>query len=192
MTLSSIDGYTLSKVYSPLNRINWVDILAVILLVRMGYVGLKSGMSAELVKLAGLVAGFFVGFRYYQQVGDSLAGGAGLRAEWASVLVMSLGVAAVYFVVTRLLRLSEKLVQVTFAKPVNEGGGALIGALRGVLVASVILTIFLQVPAPYLQASILENSWSGKVISRAAPLVYDTLAALPARMLAGMKQGTSR
>ena len=154
----------------------------------MGYVGFKSGVSAELLKLAGLVVGFFVSFRYYQQIGDELAGGAGLRAEWAAALTMVFLVAVIYFVVTRLLRLSEKLVQVTFAKQINEVGGALIGALRGLLVASVILVVFLQIPAPYLQVSILEHSWSGKAVSRAGPPVYDTLTVLPGRLLSGMER----
>lgn len=145
-------------------------------------------MSAELLKLSGLVAGFFVSFRYYQQIGDELARGSGLRAEWAAALTMVFLVAVIYFAVTRLLRLSEKLVQVTFAKQINEAGGALFGVLRGLLTASVILTVFLQIPAPYLQGSILEHSWSGRVISRVAPLVYDTLTALPGRLLSGMER----
>ena len=154
----------------------------------MGYVGFKSGMSTELLKLAGLVVGFFVSFKYYQQIGDELAGGAGLRAEWAAAITMAFLVAVIYFAVTRLLRLFEKLVQVTFAKQINEGGGALIGALRGFLVASVILMVFLQIPAPYLQASILEHSSSGKMVSRAAPMVYDTLSVLPGRLLSGKER----
>lgn len=143
-------------------------------------------MSAELIKLVALVAGFFVSFRYYQQMGDMLAGGTGLSTEWASAVVMAFLVAVVYFAVTRLLRLSERMVQVTFAKQLNEAGGALMGALRGMLVASVLLVIFLQIPAPALQASILEHSWSGKAVSRAAPLVYDGVTALPGRLLSGM------
>lgn len=154
----------------------------------MGYVGFKSGMSAELIKLGGLVVGFFVSFKYYQQIGDEVARRAGLRAEWATALTMVVLVAVIYFAVTRLLRLSEKLVQVTFAKQLNEAGGALIGVFRGLLVASVMLTVFLQIPAPYLQVSILEHSWSGKAVSRAAPLVYDTLSALPGRLLSGMER----
>ena len=173
------------------NRINWVDILAVILSIRMGYVGFRSGMSAELLKLAGLIVGFFVSFRYYQQMGDELAGGTGLRAEWASALTMVFLVVVIYFAVTRLLRLCEKLVQVTFAKQIHEVGGGLAGVLRGFLVASVILVILLQVPAPYLQASILEHSWSGGVISRAAPRVYDALTALPGHLLSSMEGGSS-
>ena len=154
----------------------------------MGYVGFKSGISAELLKLTGLVIGFFVSFRYYQRIGDELAGGAGLRAEWAAALTMVFLVAVIYFAVTRLLRLSEKLIQVTFAKQIHEAGGALIGALRGLLVASVILVVFLQIPAPYLQASILEHSWSGRTISRVAPMVYDALTVLPRRLLSGMER----
>ncbi|MBI3322755.1 MAG: CvpA family protein [Candidatus Omnitrophica bacterium] len=157
----------------------------------MGYVGFKSGMSAELVKLVALIAGFFVSFKYYQGMGDALAGASGLPTEWAAALTMAVTVIVLYFVVTRLLRLSEKLVQVTFAKQINSAGGLAAGVLRGLLTASVLLTALLQVPAPYLQASILEHSMSGQGVSRAAPVVYDALAGLPARLLSGTEEGNS-
>ena len=153
----------------------------------MGYVGLKSGMSAELIKLVGLVTGFFVSFKYYQQWGDVLAGNVGLSPEWASANTLAFLVILVYLLVTRLLRLSEKIVQVTFAKQLNQVGGGLVGLFRGVLVASVILVALLQIPAPYLQDSILKGSVSGKMLSRTAPMVYDVLEALPERLLSGMQ-----
>lgn len=168
----------------PIDRINWVDVLAVILLMRMGYIGFRLGLAAELLKLAGLTAGFFAGFRYYQQVGDGLAQRTFLSTEWASVLALGAIVIASYFLVTRAARLLEKVVQVSFEKRLNQIAGLLAGVGRGLLVSSVVLVAFQQLPAPALQESIQEHSLSGPVVSRMAPAVYDQLRDLPRRALA--------
>lgn len=144
-------------------------------------------MSAELIKLTGFIAGFFVSFKYYQQWGDVLADNVGLSPEWASAITLVFLVILVYLAVTCLLRLSEKIVQVTFAKQLNQVGGGIAGLFRGTLVASVMLVALLQIPAPHLQESILEGSVSGKKLSRMAPVVYDTLDVLPERLLSGMR-----
>ena len=168
----------------PFNRINWVDVLAVILLVRMGYIGFRLGLGAELLKLAGLTAGFVAGFRYYQQVGDWLAQRTFLSVEWGSVAALVLIVVVAYLLVSRASRLVEKLVQVNFEKKVNQFGGLLAGLGRGLLVSSVVLVACQQLPSPTMQESIREHSLSGSVVSKIAPAVYDRLRELPRRALA--------
>jgi uncharacterized membrane protein required for colicin V production len=150
----------------------------------MGYIGFRLGLGTELLKLAGLTAGFFAGFRYYQQMGDWLAQRTFLSVEWGSVAALALIVVAVYLAVTRASRLLEKLVQVNFEKKVNQIGGLLAGLGRGLLVSSVVLVACQQLPAAAMQESIREHSLSGPVVSRMAPAVYDCLRALPRRALA--------
>lgn len=166
----------------PFSQINWVDVLAVILLVRMGYIGFQLGLSVELVKLAGTAGAICVGFRYYQTVGDWIAARSFLGTEWASALTMAVLAAAGYFGVTRLLRLGERLMQMSFEKKVNQVGGLAAGLIRGLLVTSMILVACVQLPAPALQESIDPQSLSGKRISRMAPAVYDTLTGFVQRL----------
>ena len=140
----------------------------------MGYIGFRLGLSVEFLKLAGLMGGFFVSFRYSQRVGDWLAGHSFLSAAWALSLAMAILVVGVYFIVTKGLRLVEKVVQVTFEQKVNQIGGLLAGLARGVLTASVILGVVRALPSPYLSALVEERSMSGRFITRVAPAVYES------------------
>ena len=148
----------------------------------MGYIGFRLGLSAELAKLAGAVTGLFVAFRSYQGVGDVIAAHSFLRTEWASALAMALLTMGGYFLGTRLLRLAERLVQMSFDKRIDRVGGLLVGLIRGGLAASVVLVICIQLPAPPLQESIDPHSLTGKTISRMAPALYDALSGFVRRV----------
>lgn len=154
----------------------------------MGYIGFRLGLGAELVKLVGLTAGFFVSFRFYQGLGDLAARHSFLSPEWAGALAMVALASAGYFLVTRLLRLLERLMQVTFEKRFNRVGGLAAGMVRGLLVTSVFLVACRQMDSPQMEESIQKRSWSGRWVSQAAPAVYDTLRLLPGRMLARLDQ----
>lgn len=167
---------------APFNQINWVDILTVILLVRMGYIGLQLGLWAELLKLGGAIGGIFISFRYYQAVGDWVAAHTSLRTEWAAALTMAVLVAVGYLLITRLLRVGEKMMQMTFEKKINQAGGLVAGLIRGLLVTSVAWVVCMQLPAPPLQESIEQHSLSGRKVSRMAPAVYDALTGIVRRL----------
>ena len=153
----------------------------------MSYIGFRLGLSSELVKLAAVVGGFFVSFRYYQGVGDFVAHQTFLSTEWAGALVMVGLIAGVYIGVILVMRLLERLAQLTFHAKVNQVGGLLVGLVRGGLVASVILVALRQLPSSYLAASIEERSLTGPIVSRMAPAVYDTVTPWVGRALSGFR-----
>lgn len=149
----------------------------------MGYMGFRQGLGMELVKLVGTVGGFFLSFRYYQPAGDLLAGKVPLSVEWSAALTMVFLAGVGYFAVTRLFQLLGHLGKMTFEKKIEQSGGLGMGLLRGALTASVLLVVFMQLPAPALHQSIDPGSLSGKTISRMAPAVYDALNGLLNRLL---------
>lgn len=173
----------------PIRQFNWVDLLAVTLLIRTGYIGFRLGLSAEFVKLAGLMGGFFVGFRYHQGVGAWVAQRSFLTPEWATALAMAAFLTGGYFLLTRLLRLLEKVVQVTFEQRVNRIGGLGAGLARGVVTASAIFVTCGQLPSAYLNASIQERSVSGSFIRRVAPAVYGATVPWLSQLVSAFRGG---
>ncbi len=156
----------------PITRFNWVDVVAVILFIRMGYVGYRLGLGSELIKLAGAVVGFFVSFYWYQPLGSFLSNWTFLSKEWAAAIVMIVLVVVGYLLVTRGLRLMEKLIQVSFQAKVSNVGGLIAGLVRAGFVTSVFLVVCQHLPSDYLSASIEERSFTGSRMARVAPAVY--------------------
>ena len=176
-------SYQKPVTHIPFERISWVDIVTITLLLRMGYIGFRLGLGAELVKLAGTVAGLFLSFRIYQAAGDFLVSKVSLGTEWAAVLAMMVLVVFGYFIVTRLLSLLGYLAKLTFDKKLDHAGGFLAGLVRGLLVTSVVWVACLQLPSDYLQEFIRKHSLSGEVVSRMAPAVFDALTRFSHRLL---------
>ena len=167
---------------NPVSRINWVDIITVILLIRMGYMGFRLGLSAELIKGLATVGGLCTGFRYYQGFGDQVARWSFLGIEWAAAVVM-LGLAAlVYLVLTWLFRRVEGLMQISFESHLSQLGGLSVGLVRALLVVSVVLVACMQLPSSTLQESIQKHSLTGSRVVRMAPAVYDSIMGFVKRL----------
>ena len=151
----------------------------------MGYIGFELGLSGELAKLTGVVAGFLLSFRYYQAVGDFLAKRTPLSIECASALAMVSLVSVIYLLVAWALRLLEKVAKINFHPKVDQIGGLIAGLTRAVFVASVILGACRQLPSAAMTSSIEEHSMSGHALLQVAPAVYDATSPVWARMTGG-------
>jgi uncharacterized membrane protein required for colicin V production len=159
-----------------LPQFNWVDVFALILFIRMGYMGLKLGLGEELVKLTALAAGLMAGLRYGSWAGAWLAPKSFLTVEWASAVSLAVILALCYWGVRKLLSLAVRLVSVSFQEPLGRWGGLAAGLARAGLVVSLVLIGLQRLPSPYLGAAIQERSLSGSSLTRLAPAVYGTLA----------------
>lgn len=154
---------------------NWIDALGIIVLLRLTYVGVRLGLGTELTKLLGVLVGVFVGFRWYQVLGDWLATRTVLSHERAGALVLAALVVASYLIVGLGLRALGKLATVRFTPTLGKVGGGAAAIARSGLVMSIFLVILQQFPSEYLHSSIEERSWSGRYLARVAPAVYDAV-----------------
>lgn len=176
---------------ASIHHFNWVDVLAITLFFRMAYIGYQLGFLSELVKTIGVLSGLFVSFKYYQQIGDSFVHRMPfLSIEWTSVMVMVLLEMGLYFGMTRLLRMLEKLVQVSFHNKLDSIGGLLTGLFRAALVTSLVLVACRQLPSGYLMASIEERSFAGQPLLRMAPKIYDSVMPPVVRSIKRIGRGT--
>lgn len=157
------------------NRINWVDILVVILLIRTSYMGAKTGFSIEIFKVVGVLLGLYFGIKYYSSVGSLMASAISLPPE------VSEGIAFLILILLSMLSLKlltlgiEKIVKLTFADKLNKWGGFVTGLLRGGIILSLLFMFFGIIQVDYLVKSVEERSLTGPFMQKIAPFAYQSI-----------------
>lgn len=151
----------------------------VIALFRGGYVGYKSGVIAEVLRIAGLIFAIVVTFYYYLSFARTITlytVFSYLHSQVAAVLLIALAVL-----------IAAKLISSIVLKifKVTEGGGIISrssgmvsGMARWVLLVSLFFLLFEFFPADSLRLDIHQRSYSGAEVAKIAPQLFDFLSTL--------------
>lgn len=156
-------------------RINWVDVLVVILLIRTSYIGAKNGLAIEISKIGGVLLGLYFGMRYYSEAGAWMISKIFFQQEIAEgISLLSLLLISIAALKLTGFGLS-KVLKITFADKVSKWGGFLAGFLRGGLILSLLFMVCNILQAEYFVKSIEERSLTGPVIQKIAPFMYQLI-----------------
>lgn len=173
-----------------IQRLTWVDYLTVIAVLRGCYVGYKSGLFPELLRIVSYVVTVLAAFRFREPLTQFLTLNTFLNATTAAAVAF-FGLLALVFLLTKLLSmLLLKLLKV------GEGGfflrtiGMLFGAARWVLLLSLLFMLIAGSPLTALRADIERRSLIGSEVSRAAPTVFDFLSRLSPQL--GLPDGAGK
>lgn len=156
-------------------RINWVDVLVVILLFRTSYIGARTGLSNEIYKVIGVVLGLYLAMRYYSPLGSRLNVNISLPQELVD------GITFLILILLAMLSLKlvgmglTKIVKLTFSDSINKWIGFLAGLFRGALIVSLLFALFGIIQIDYLVKSVGERSLTGPYIQKLAPYVYQVI-----------------
>ena len=159
-------------------RLTWVDYLVIIGILRGCYVGYKSGLFPEILRIAGYLVTVLVTFRYHEALAQTLTLKTFLNMTTASAVAFFLLLAGV-FVVTKLIT----LLLLRLLK-VGEGGffyrlaGAVLGACRWVIILSLLFMLIEYLPLAALKTDIRSRSVSGNRVAEIAPTLFNFLSSL--------------
>jgi uncharacterized membrane protein required for colicin V production len=167
------ESVNLSEVFQ---KINWVDILVIILLIRTSYIGAHAGLSVEIFKIIGILTGLYLSIKYYSTIGALLTS--------KVVLPPNISESATFLILILLSILTLKLVELgltgivklKFADKLNKWGGFAVGLVRGLVISSLIFIFFTLTQADYLVKSIDERSITGPYIGKIAPFIYQIVS----------------
>jgi membrane protein required for colicin V production len=163
-----------------ITKINWVDLLVIILMVRTSYVAFQDGLSHEIFPLIGTAGTAVVCLQYYHKIALFIGGAIALPITLLDFLTFLLLIIIVGLIFKLLGILAEKVMKVTWHPMVEKFGGLLVGCLRGSVVVSLVLIILALAPLPYLQWSIRDKSLTGMYFLRIAPNIHSKVCwALP-------------
>lgn len=172
-----------------LTKINWVDVLAAIIILRISYVAFQDGLSHEIFPLIGIIGTIVLSLHYYDKlaifISQNLTNAPIEVLEFLSFLILIISIGLLFKTVRVVL---DKIIKVTWHPLIEKFGGLLAGIIRASIVVSTILIILALTPIPYLQWSIRDRSLTGMYFLRIAPAIYEKASIF----LPGLKpEGTS-
>lgn len=161
----------------PLNiikQLNWVDILFIIVLIRIGYAAVRSGFLTELFKTLGTILAVYLSLHYCTALSDYLLDFSFFKVmplEFLDLLSYLILVILGYlvFVVMRIAILH--FIKMEAVPKLDRWGAFILSIFRGVLLNSLIVFALMTSTVTYLKDSSL-NSYSGVAILKIAPGVY--------------------
>jgi len=157
-------------------RINWVDVAVVILLIRTSYIGAHSGLSSEIFRIIGVLLGLFFSMKYSSMLGSSISSGMNIPQEFAEgatfLILILLSMLSLKLVCLGL----TKIVKLAFADKIDQWGGFLVGLFRGAVLMSLLFALFGIFQIDYLVKSVEERSLTGPYIKKVAPNIYQVIS----------------
>lgn len=161
------------------SRINWVDVLVVIIMIRISYVAFMDGLSHEVFPFIGSVIMILFGLHYYSKIGNFISRDMiNMPVEVSNFLGFLILIVAMGLVLKLLRSLLEKLIKIQWHPVIERFGGIAIGIMRAYITASIVLTLLALMPLSYLQWSIRDKSLTGKYVLMAGPEIYSRLSGL--------------
>jgi len=157
-----------------ISRINWVDVLVAILMIRISYVAFRDGLSHEIFPFLGSIIIVVLSFRYYKPIGEYISNNLVNVPVEISNFLSYLALVIVMGLLLRLLRvILDKIVKVEWHPLIEKFGGLALGVARAYIITGIVLTVLILMPLSYMQWSIRDKSITGKYILMAGPEIYN-------------------
>lgn len=156
-------------------KINWVDILIVIYIVRAFFLGKKRGLSVEITALISALVAWVIALHFYQGLGQSLSKWFLLTLPSARVISF-IGIAVcVLFLGAIFGRLLKRIMKLSFLSNIEKIGGYILGTLRGISISAIIIVALALTPAKFIQQEVYVNSFLGNYFVALSPKLHEWL-----------------
>lgn len=160
-----------------ITRLNWVDILVIIIMLRTSYVAFQDGLSHEILPVIGVSTSLVLSLYYYKIIAIVISQNMGnLPVGLLNVAAFAAVFAAIIFVFKFVRLIFDKIIKVTWHPLIERFGGLIAGIVKASLVTSAVLIILVLMPLSYLRWSVCERSFSGMYFLRIGPAIYAKVA----------------
>jgi membrane protein required for colicin V production len=156
-----------------LTKFNWVDIVAVSLILITTYRGAKKGFIIEIFKLSGLVLSIYVSLHYFSDASDSLLEYfPAIGIVFSDSLCFIVLAVVSYVAVLALREVLRRFFKTEASSGLQRWGGLTLGFIRGILFSGMLLIGFYFLNAHYLKVS-AEKSFLGSHFVNTNVKVYE-------------------
>jgi len=160
-----------------LAKINWVDIVILIVMLRTSYLAFQHGLSHEIFPLFGSIAMVSLALRYYLTLSDIVAQYVLKLPQDILNLPAFVAILVVVGIICKLLgALLDNMLKMTWHPFIEKFGGLLIGVIKASIVTSMVLIVLALVPLSYLQHSVRDKSLMGMRFLKIGPDIYEKVS----------------
>ncbi|HPL83073.1 MAG TPA: CvpA family protein [Candidatus Omnitrophota bacterium] len=160
---------------NTLKQFNWLDILILIVISRVCYIALKNGFTAEFFKIFGTLMAVYISMHYCVLLADYAIRVASFDAKASLEIIYFIFFVALassgYLLFFLLRKAFDNFVKIETVSALNKWGGLILGALRSILLVSLIAFAMVVSSVPYFKNSV-KNSYLGQRLVLAAPDTY--------------------
>lgn len=157
-----------------LSRINWVDILILIIILRTSYVSLQDGLSHEILPLIGSVCMLVLSLYYYEKIASFLYNnGSAVPMELLNLLSFVLVAVCVGIIFKFAKVIIDKIIKITWHPMIEKFGGLFAGIVRSIVLTTTILIVIVMIPLSYLQWSVKDRSLTGRYFLNIGHAIYE-------------------
>lgn len=156
-------------------QLNFLDLLILILLFRICYIAIRTGLAIEFFKLSGVVFAIYIASHYYVSIADMIRERylhQAVPLEFADFLVFCL-LALLAYLFFVLLRITfYRFMKMEAAPNLNKYGGLILGLARGYFSVGLLVYLLMISSVSYLNDSV-KHSYLGTRFSSVSAQTYN-------------------
>jgi uncharacterized membrane protein required for colicin V production len=160
------------------SQLNWVDVFFVICLIRTCYIGFSRGFTPELPRLICAFLTVVLSYQFSGRLGLFLSKYPVIRPEAVDALAFIVLVAFFAVVSLGICMLYRVLMKASGPHMFEVVGGFILGLVRGVVVASLLLNCISLFASDYVARSVNEGSLVGSKLISLAPNINEFVITL--------------
>ncbi len=158
-------------------KLNFLDVLILIILFRICCIAVKMGLPIEFFKLLGVLSAAFLSLHYYTKLTDIIQRRffyKDIPLEFLDFLIFLILAGIGYLVFVILRGMFYRFIQMEAAPKINKIGGFIFGLIRGYFTIGLLAYILAISSISYLNRSV-ERSYLGSKALSVAPKAYNWL-----------------
>lgn len=156
---------------------NWVDILVLIIVFRIGYIAMRTGIMTEVFKFGGVICSIYISSHYFTILSDFIKQripGEFMSLEFLDFLSFTILLTLGYLIFILLRNICRNFIKLDSPSIINRWMGLALGILRGYLISGIVIFAMVISSVAYLKNS-SANSYFAKQLFQVQAGVYTWL-----------------
>ena len=157
-----------------IKHFNWVDVLVLIIVFRIGYIAMVTGIMTEVFKFGGVISSIYISSHYFTVLSDYIKQrmpGEFLSLEFLDFLSFIILLTLGYLIFVLLRSVCRNFIKLDSPSIIDRWIGLALGILRGYLISGIIIFAMAISSVTYFR-NISAHSYFGKQLFNVQPGVY--------------------